>query len=171
MDETAVDPSRHDLSYLEGGSSGTADPTSQPGRYFDGIAANARVIGISKTQLLDSDAQSPFHSTAANTSYAHLPAGLQPTSIQQQYPHHPFFDCIPLPGFRDRAILAGATKPPLLNRFVICFDMFAGGLNFTGDPSLEQSWCFSRTFREKWGKLIDFDLEELQRRANESATE
>lgn len=59
-------------------------------------------------------------------------------------------------------------KPPLINRFDICFDMFAGGLKFIGDSTVEQSWIFSDDFLAKWGRLIDFDLTELQRRVDQS---
>lgn len=153
---------KHDLNYLQG------NHTPQAKRYFDGIAANAQIIGISKAALLDSDAQSPFHSIASATgSHEHLPPSLRPTEIQQQFKHHPFFDCIPIPAFRDRAILATTTEPPMLNRFVICFDMFAGGLNFTGDSTDEQCWSFSDDFRDKWGNLFDFDLDELKTRASQ----
>lgn len=153
---------KHDLSYLQG------DPTPQAKRYFDGIAANAQIIGISKAALLDSDAQSPFHSiTSATGDHGHLPPSLRPTEIQHQFKHHPFFDCIPIPAFRDRAILATTTEPPMLNRFVICFDMFAGGLNFTGDSTEEECWSFSDDFRAKWGNLFDFDLDELKTRASQ----
>lgn len=61
-------------------------------------------------------------------------------------------------------------QPPLINRFVICFDMFAGGLTFRGDPSLEQSWIFSDNFREKWGRLLEFDLNQLWRRVEQNSS-
>lgn len=162
--DSASNPTKHDLSYLEG----TSPPESK--RYFDGLAANAQIIGITKAQLLDSDAKSPFYaSTLGPESYAHLPQSLQPTNIQQQFSHHPFFDCIPIPSFRDRAILATTTDPPMLNRFTICFDMFAGGLNFTGDSTDETCWTFSDHFRMKWGNLFNFDIEELEKRVSEQA--
>lgn len=169
VDVTLVDPGRHDLSYLEGAPSTNSGQSAEPRRYFEGLSENARALGISKTDLLQSDAESPFHSIVSATSdHSHLPVSLQPTIIQHRYSHHPFFDCIPIPSFRDRVILAAATKPPLVNRFVICFDMFAGGLNFVGDSTAEQSWTFSDEFLGKWGRLLDFDLVELQKRADQS---
>jgi hypothetical protein len=165
-------PTKHDLSYLEGPRPASAAPAiSSTGRYFEGLVSNALVLGISKSQLLDSDALSPFHSIASATSeYTYLPPSLRPTRTQHEYAHHPFFDCIPIPAFRDRTILAGATNPPLINRFAICWDLFAGGLSFSGDPAEEDSWAFSDAFREKWATLLSFDVDELKKRADASAS-
>jgi hypothetical protein len=169
--EPATTSAKHDLSYLEGPRPAVGTPAiSSTGRYFEGLVSNALVLGISKSQLLDSDAHSPFHSIASATSdYTYLPPSLRPTPTQHQYAHHPFFDCIPIPGFRDRTILAGATTPPLINRFAICWDLFAGGLSFSGDPAEEYSWAFSDVFRENWSTLLSFDIDELKERADAGA--
>jgi hypothetical protein len=40
-----------------------------------------------------------------------LPANLRPTRAQYLVPHHPCIDLIPIPSFRDRAIILAATQP------------------------------------------------------------
>lgn len=167
-DIASMDVVGHDLSYLSGPPFTVPGQSTKPKRFFPGLAENARVLQISKVDLLKSDAQSPFYSiVSATQDHSNLPISLQPTKIQHRYPHHPFFDCIPIPGYRDRAILASATTPPLINRFDLCYEMFAGGLTYEGDPAMEQSWRFSDAFSRKWGALINFDLLDLQRRADQ----
>lgn len=169
VEPVSANEAYHDLSYLETVPPANLGQSSEPKRYFEGLAANSRILGIPKTDLLDSDAHSPFHSVVSATSdYSHLPLALQPTTIQHRYAHHPFFDCIPIPSFRDRAILATNTTPPLVNRFLICFDLFAGGLSFVGDSTAEEAWVFSDDFLVKWGRLLEFDLNDLKRRADQS---
>lgn len=44
-----------------------------------------------------------------------LPANLRPTRAQYLVPHHPCIDLIPIPMFRDRAIILSATRPDEYN--------------------------------------------------------
>ncbi|KAK5634189.1 hypothetical protein RRF57_009903 [Xylaria bambusicola] len=75
------------------------------------LMANAIVLGITASQLGDAGI-SHFYavrplSPGIASKVDELPSGLQPTELQRQTLHHPWFDLLPLPQMRDNLFRHG----------------------------------------------------------------
>jgi hypothetical protein len=107
--------------------------------------ANARAIGLTIERVSRGDCPSPFyiaahpvlpqppegHPKQAPSSLVNLhnvPPDLIPTPSQQMYYHHPFFDLIPIPWFRERVISLLALEPMAFDRFELKADILIGGM-------------------------------------------
>lgn len=95
------------------------------------------------------------------------PVHLQPTMPQVLYPHHAFFDTIPIPILRARAITLSAIQPDLFNPLELKKDIVSGGLicwtsgvnhsrgYIKGQPWDMRSWEIAPWFLKKWRMLLD----------------
>jgi Domain of unknown function (DUF3425) len=139
---------------------------------------NAHCLGIAPEDVVNANCLSlcsPFYRpvTASDEPNALLaavskpstPKHLQPTLSQILFPHHPILDLIPLPGFRERAIMLSSTSPALLNPLELKRDIMEGGLMCWGsrnDPFHEgngqpwdlRSWEAAPWFLNKWKLLV-----------------
>ncbi|KKK23146.1 hypothetical protein P175DRAFT_0527168 [Aspergillus ochraceoroseus IBT 24754] len=139
---------------------------------------NALSIGIRMQEFLNYNSMtvcSPFYRPAtagddpkallAAVSNPSIPIHLRPTLPQVLFPHHPFFDLIPIPVLRARAITLAATSPNLVNTFDLKKDIVEGGLvcwgavdtaNLaSGQPWDLRSWEAAPWFLQKWKLLLN----------------
>ncbi|KAH8807542.1 hypothetical protein F5884DRAFT_789489 [Xylogone sp. PMI_703] len=97
-----------------------------------------------------------------------LPTHLKPTLPQILYPHHAFFDVLPIPILRSRAITLAATQPGSFDPLELKKDIVTGGLvcwastdgnsrsNYRkGQPWDLRSWEVAPWFFQKWRMLMD----------------
>ncbi|KAI0445130.1 hypothetical protein F4803DRAFT_204593 [Xylaria telfairii] len=93
---------------------------------------------------------------------------LRPTPAQRAVPHHPSFDVIPWPEFREKICAALAHKPPLIDDGELCLDFMNDGVRCWGSgagdslagrgqgaPWDSRSWEAAPWFLEKWAFLTD----------------
>ncbi|KAF2648739.1 hypothetical protein K491DRAFT_684457 [Lophiostoma macrostomum CBS 122681] len=139
--------------------------------------ANARAIGLTLELVSKRDCQSPFY-TAAHPilpqppeghpssspliNLHDLPPDLIPTPSQHMYWHHPFFDLIPIPWFRERVISLAALDPLAFDKFELKADILIGGMrcwqsrgHASGQPWDRRCWEVEPWFLKKWGWLIE----------------
>ncbi|KAF2739778.1 hypothetical protein EJ04DRAFT_549050 [Polyplosphaeria fusca] len=127
---------------------------------------NSAKIGLSLEQITRPGTPSPFSNMLGPcipaVPISGIPPDLHPTPSQLRLPHHPFFDLIPLPWFRDRAIALSYRNPPAFDRFDLKRDILSGGLvcwksraRDSGQPWDRRSWEAEPWFLEKWGWLCE----------------
>ncbi|EED22460.1 hypothetical protein TSTA_097090 [Talaromyces stipitatus ATCC 10500] len=80
---------------------------------------------------------------------------LQPTLSQVLFPHHPIFDLIPIPAFRERAIMLAATSPSLLNPLELKQDIINGCFICWGTKYSPNHSCKGHTYRA-YARIIWF---------------
>lgn len=141
-------------------------------------AQNANCLGLAPEDFISDNCLSlcsPFYRPAsasddptallAAVSRPYTPKFLQPTLSQILFPHHPIFDLIPIPAFRERAIMLATTSPALLNSLELKQDILCGGLvcwgtkygsnhGGKGQPWDLRSWEASPWFLKKWRLLV-----------------
>lgn len=141
-------------------------------------ALNAKCLGMAPEDFISDNCLSlcsPFYRPAtasddptallATVSKPYIPKFLQPTLSQILFPHHPIFDLIPIPAFRERAIMLATTSPALLNSLELKRDIMCGGLvcwgtrygsshGGNGQPWDVRSWEAAPWFLEKWRLLV-----------------
>ncbi|KAK7753658.1 hypothetical protein SLS62_004280 [Diatrype stigma] len=92
-----------------------------------------------------------------------LPPHLQPTLAQILIPHHVSLDLIPLPAFRDRAILMAAALPQLFDPWDLKLDIYVRGAlvcwrsrrGAACQPWDVRSWEAKPWFLRKWTVVIN----------------
>ena len=133
--------------------------------FFSALLQNALHLDLDLTCLAacKDTYTSPFYkpltaqSTLPVSEHAHLPASLRPTPAQVLIPHHASFDLIPIPAFRERAIMLSAAMPHVFNLKELKIDIHVrGGMEiakgeYTWD---EKSWKVKPWFLDKWCMLV-----------------
>jgi hypothetical protein len=141
-------------------------------------AQNAKCLGMAPGDFISDNCLSlcsPFYRPAsasddptallASVLRPFTPTFLQPTLSQILFPHHPIFDLIPIPAFRERAIMLATTSPALLNSLELKKDIMCGGLvcwgtrhgsnqGGKGQPWDLRSWEAAPWFLRKWRLLV-----------------
>lgn len=141
-------------------------------------AQNAKCLGMAPEDFISDNCLSlcsPFYRPAsaaddptallAAVSRPYTPKFLQPTLSQILFPHHPIFDLIPIPAFRETAIMLASTSPSLLNSLELKQDIMCGGLvcwgtrhgsnhGGKGQPWDLRSWEAAPWFLKKWRLLV-----------------
>ncbi|KAF7550951.1 hypothetical protein G7Z17_g5360 [Cylindrodendrum hubeiense] len=108
--------------------------------FYAAILANSAAIRLLNQEVLKEEGLSPY-SIDHETGYkkdellvararfdVFIPLDLRPTDSQLLQPHHPYLDVIPFATFRQRAVSALATDPPLFDEYEMCADMDGEGL-------------------------------------------
>ncbi|KAH8668001.1 hypothetical protein BGZ60DRAFT_41550 [Tricladium varicosporioides] len=131
---------------------------------FRALVANSDVLGFSTQDGMDDDALSPFGSPldAENVLRRHhinkLPVALQPTRLQQEIPHHPWIDLLPVPEMRDSLLRAGDSfdDMELCGDLVGFFSSSTGrtGMVIWGEPWDIAGWEVTEDFLKHWGWAI-----------------
>lgn len=155
---------------------------------FSAILQNALRVGFDLDQLSScrEDYLSPFYdpraaprelslrtTTTTTTQVDSIPMHLQPSMIQKMIPHHASLDLVPLPHFRDKAILLCAALPHLFNLRELKSDIYSGcGLvawrkhsmcsqthTDGGDcePWTQENWEAAPWFLRKWSIAMEGD--------------
>ncbi|KFA81988.1 hypothetical protein S40288_04377 [Stachybotrys chartarum IBT 40288] len=112
------------------------------------------------------DSPSALLASVHATLGPHLPASLRPSLTQVLVPHHVSLDLIPLPAFRDQAIVLSAALPDAFNPWELKEDIYArGGLACleAGVPWDKGCWVAEPWFLRKWSLLVDADKDGLCR--------
>ena len=139
--------------------------------------ANAAMLGLSPAELTNKKSLSPFYEaqishevaqTACTGQFVHLMPQLRPSTTQLVHPHHPYFDILPFPAFRNRAIQLLQVQPPPFDPEELCRDLQSDGLICwgstvrdgsdpvgSGAPWDIRSWEMQPWFLRKWWLLID----------------
>lgn len=141
-------------------------------------AQNAKCLGMALENLINDNCLSqcsPFYrpvtasddptALLAAVSQPYTPRFLRPRLSQILFPHHPIFDLIPIPAFRERAIMLATTSPALLNPLELKKDIIYGGLvcwgsthgsnhDGKGQPWDARSWEAAPWFLQKWQLLV-----------------
>ncbi|KAL8381987.1 hypothetical protein RB595_005986 [Gaeumannomyces hyphopodioides] len=132
------------------------------------MRANAAQLSIDTSLLLD-ESISPLYGADPTGLPAHLSPDLQPTPAQLAVPHHPCFDLVPWPEFRELALHAIAQDPPAFDEEDLCLDVLNDGLicwggsaaggasslhgRGQGSPWDGRSWEAAPWFLEKYASL------------------
>lgn len=127
---------------------------------FRALVNNAVTLGFQVESALEDNALSPF---AAKSRYENhlttlkIPTALQPTPIQCQIPHHPWFDLLPVPRMRDNLILAAGGYDDLQ----LCEDLCGlfnqksrTGLIIWGEPWDPAGWEITPQFLKRWAWVL-----------------
>ncbi|KAG0647320.1 hypothetical protein D0Z07_6928 [Hyphodiscus hymeniophilus] len=146
--------------------------------YFASMFMNASMFGFDFGHYLDESSTSPLYDpelvmateqnvkTAVAMRYSGVAKDLRPVMAQVTKKHHPYLDVLPFPMFRQRAITAASTEPPLLDEDELCIDlMIKDGLVCWGSPGGSagmdmgapwdmRSWEAKPWFLKKWWWLI-----------------
>jgi hypothetical protein len=103
--------------------------------------------------------------TLAPVSNPAVPAWLQPTTVQQTIPHHPFIDILPWPSVRTKLILALAQpahlRPPAArdtNPMITLMadtDDIVDGCRVNGDGFNADDWEVGQAFFSNWWWALD----------------
>ncbi|KAJ5909149.1 hypothetical protein N7495_001831 [Penicillium taxi] len=95
-----------------------------------------------------------------------VPVSLRPTLAQILIPHHASLDLIPLPQFRDRAIMAAAALPQFFNLWELKVDVYARDALMLKRSSCAPwdwgSWKAAPWFLKKWRMALSYE-DELSR--------
>ncbi|PRP84998.1 hypothetical protein PROFUN_07286 [Planoprotostelium fungivorum] len=104
--------------------------------------------------------ESPFCSSDVQSIKEHqciAPTHLRPTNLQLITPHHPWIDCFPWPGFRDRFIAA----LDFLDENDLCHRLHSeeeGIMVWGNTPADEFSYEMTESFATKFWFLVDKDM-------------
>lgn len=167
----------------------TNNITFYPNKIVMACIQNAQSMGFFAEQVLTPAclAQSPYYrqltpsddpkQLLAALTKPSTPASLKPTLPQLLYPHPAFFDLIPMPNFRARAITLAATQPQLfdmkeLKRDMVvedglvlwsshCANVSPSQKNGQGQPWDIRSWEAAPWFLRKWRLLVDGEEGEI----------
>lgn len=119
---------------------------------------NAVAIGMSPEWMCRDDTVSIFSQIGPHMSHNAVPLSLRATSLQKQFPHHPWLDVFPFPQMRDNLIMAGNT----LDDDELCHDLTAfwdtrhsdATLLVWGTPWDPRNWEATEAFARKWGWVL-----------------
>ncbi|KAI0099096.1 hypothetical protein GGR51DRAFT_536695 [Nemania sp. FL0031] len=138
-------------------------PSLSQFNFLKALFTNVDVLGLSARDMHD-DALSPFnivigpvHASSQRERLSQLPAGLRPTDLQRETPHHPWIDLIPVPAMRDNIFRPGLDS---FDEEQLCRDMRGGipgqnpGVLVWGDPWDPDSWEVSEEFVKSWGWVV-----------------
>ncbi|KAH7313717.1 hypothetical protein B0I35DRAFT_435721 [Stachybotrys elegans] len=110
------------------------------------------------------DDPTALHASVLATMDASTPATLLPTLMQVLIPHHACLDLIPLPSFRDQAIVLSAAMPFTFNMRELKLDIYQrGGMTCRGEgqPWVKATWEAERWFLRKWRVVVDGEIGEI----------
>lgn len=135
---------------------------------FRALMNNGKHLGFSTAgQYHNHDAISPFFKPACALPL--LPAGLCPTGLQSNTPHHPSLDLLPDPIMRDNLIRANGAydKERFFADLIGLFSASAeeNGLVIWGEPWDPSGWEVTEAFLRDWGWALR-GCEELLRATN-----
>ncbi|KAF2642683.1 hypothetical protein P280DRAFT_548118 [Massarina eburnea CBS 473.64] len=128
---------------------------------------NCRKIGLQFEEMTKPTCRSPWFSPLNGPGLDRfplegVPLDLYPTPAQRNIMHHPFWDTIPFPWIRERAITLAALVPPPYEWHELKLDILNGGMvcwrsrgSEEGLPWDRRSWEFRPWFRQKWGWIIE----------------
>ncbi|KAF1952527.1 hypothetical protein CC80DRAFT_495323 [Byssothecium circinans] len=128
---------------------------------------NCRKIGLRFEDMIQPGCRSPWYSPLQGPGFELLPLDgvppdLYPTPAQRNIMHHPFWDIIPFPWIRERAITFAAMDSPPFDWHEFKYDIINGGMvcwksrrQEEGLPWDRKCWEFRPWFRQKWGWLIE----------------
>lgn len=138
--------------------------------------SNAAMLGLSPAELMNKQSQSPFYhadisneaaKTACSKDFIHLKPQLRPSATQLLHPHHPYFDILPFPAFRNCAIQLLQVQPSPFDPDELCQDLKNDGLICWGSTEKDgrpstgsgvpwdiRSWEMQSWFHKKWWMLI-----------------
>ena len=123
---------------------------------FRAYLANASVLSLPQSLLLDEDAFSPYtvlHPFSAITTP--LTHTLNPTDIQLSTYHHPYIDLIASPSLRNNVLTASLDKQ---QEDALCMDLHIDGFTVWGSqPWNFMGWEVAQAFTSKWAWLLDED--------------
>jgi hypothetical protein len=151
-------------------------------KIFSAILQNALALGIDLDFLMASCTSptqcymspwyrrdiTPQHDLSLLISEAPLgiPDNLRPTIAQILIPHHVSLDLIPLPQFRDRAIMLGAALPHFFNLHELKTDIYGRGALFLSKNATHswdwRCWEAQPWFLRKWSMAVDNGSRELK---------
>lgn len=150
---------------------------------FTACLRNAICLGLNLYELLvcSSNYMSPFFrpvttaqtdpgALVASSARGSLPAHLQPTLAQIMIPHHVSIDLIPLPLFRDRAIMMAAAMPHLFDLWDLKLDIYVRNAlvcwrhrrGTTYQPWDLRGWQATPWFLRKWTMVTSSGCELAQ---------
>lgn len=142
--------------------------------YFSALFANFSALGFDFSIFLDENSISPYctDNLSLPEGFKDTPVNLRPLLCQFTVPHHPYLDTLPFPTFRQRALAALSTDPPLLNEDDLCIDLMLkdglvcwgsiGGDGMDrGSPWESRSWEAKGWFLRKWWWLVGGEDEEM----------
>ncbi|KAI5455971.1 hypothetical protein BGZ63DRAFT_468280 [Mariannaea sp. PMI_226] len=143
-----------------------------PHRVFAAVLENALALGFNLDQLIacTGDYLSPFYQPNAtpqsdpshllascntfvksNNGGNSIPVHLRPTLAQVLVPHHASLDLIPLPFFRERAIMLSVSMPEAFNIWELKNDIYHGdGLMYWQTAKSEKDGKSSGTNFQPW---------------------
>jgi hypothetical protein len=144
--------------------------------YFSALFANFSALGFDFSIFLDENSVSPYctDNLPLPEGFKDTPVNLRPLLCQTTVSHHPYLDSLPFPTFRQRALAALSTDPPLLNEDDLCVDLMLkdglvcwgsiGGDGIDrGSPWESRSWEAKGWFLRKWWWLVGGEDEEMWR--------
>lgn len=129
------------------------------------MRANAAQLAVDPLLLLEDESISPLYGADPTSLAPHLSPDLRPTPAQLAVPHHPCFDLVPWPEFRELALRAVAEDPPAFDEEDLCLDVLNDGLicwgasvsslhgRGQGSPWDGRSWEAAPWFLEKYASL------------------
>ena len=121
---------------------------------FRAYLANASVLSLPHSLLLDEDALSPY--TVLNpfsASATFLTHTLSPTDIQLSTYHHPYIDLIASPSLRNNVLTASLDAE---QEDALCMDLHCNGFTVWGSqPWNSMGWEVTQEFTSKWAWLLD----------------
>jgi hypothetical protein len=155
-----------------------------PTRIFSAILHNARLVRIPASDIRGGCSvsnlspffrpSSPSSTPSALLSSVHAtlppdtPATLLPTLTQVLVPHHVSFDLIPLPRFRDQAIMLSMAMPSVYSAWELKVDIYErGGMTCfeVGVPWERGSWVAEPWFLRKWSIMVEDEKDSLGKSA------
>ncbi|CAG8251224.1 unnamed protein product [Penicillium olsonii] len=127
---------------------------------FSAFVSNITILGYTREWMTD-DSLSRFSVSGPHPglSQGDLPASLQPTSLQQTRPHHPWLDFFPFPKVRDILI----AHEDDMDDVQLCRDLMGfytmpseedNCILVWGDPWNPMNWEVTETFLRKWGWIV-----------------
>ena len=123
---------------------------------FRAYLANASLLSLPHSLLLDEDALSPYtvmHPFSAITTP--LTHTLSPTDIQLSTYHHPYVDVIASPSLRNNVLMASLDEE---KEEALCMDLHCNGFTVWGSqPWNSMCWEVAQEFASKWAWLLDED--------------
>jgi hypothetical protein len=138
-----------------------------PFNMYRGIISNAHVLGYDMEKMSPEDAISRFYNQPAESNWQYPPS-LRPTVIQQQVPHHPWLDLLPIPKMRDNMILAGSS----LDEEELCIHLVgftskisSPGIAIWGEAWDPAGWEVTDSFVRRWRWLLE-GCDDLLRSSN-----
>ncbi|KAI1130094.1 hypothetical protein F5Y10DRAFT_236643 [Nemania abortiva] len=139
-------------------------PSLSQFNFIRALFTNVDVLGLSSAEMHD-DALSPFnvvfgpvHISPQRDRLSRLPAGLRPTDLQRETPHHPWIDLLPVPAMRDNILRPGLDS---FDEDQLCHDMRGAipgqnpGVLVWGDPWDPHSWEVTEDFVKTWGWVVE----------------